>query len=381
MRARALFVTAKAFVAEGAVGGVQQCTREYLRTLEQAGLDLELVTFEPDRRLIARVARQFDSSPYVRPYPPDLPSKVIEAAAAGAEFVFLNQVTISGLAAAVRERLPQGCRIVALSHGAEVTDLAHTARVRTWAPLSGRMRPTPTVALGRALRDEIASRGELDLVVNLSSFDSEIERWFGASQTCWLPRIVEPSPLALAPLPGRLGFVGTLDHAPNLEGLVQALEALDAGGQSFEVRLVSGSDRVSRWLADRFPAVRLLGPLGEAALREEASSWMAFLHPIFCAARGCSTKLAQAMSWGLPIVTTPQGRRGYRWAHGGLLEADTPAQLAACCVKLLSPVEWQDAHRDVSDAARASPTLAEVADEMRDALGLPRIEVSTGSAA
>ncbi len=369
MKPRGVFVTAKGFIAESAAGGVQLCTREYVRVLEGAGVELEIVTFEFDQRLSTRAARQVNSSPYFRPFAPDLPDRVL-AAAREADFVFLNQVTLAGLAAKLRGSLPAGCRIVLLSHGAEITDLAHAARVRRYAPLSARMRPTPSIALGLVLADERNAREEIDLVVNLSSFDRDLEHWFGVRQSIWLPRIVEPAPLAPEVAAGRLGFVGTLDHAPNLEGLVLVLEALEAIQAPVEARIVSGSHEVARWLAARFPAVTILGALDDMALQEEARSWTGFLHPIFCAARGCSTKLAQAMAWGCPIVTTPEGRRGYRWRDGGLLEADTPRAFADLCVGLLRPDARARAAEAVQAAARTSPTLAEVAAEMRRGLGL-----------
>jgi hypothetical protein len=116
--------------------------------------------------------------------------------------------------------------------------------------------------------------------------------------------------------------------------------------------------------------VDYLGSLDEAELRDEATTWNTFLHPIFCNARGCSTKLAIAMAWHIPIVTTSIGHRGYRWTRGSLVLAETPAAFASRCLELLEPARAEEARHQVSLIAGSSPSLSEVAGAMRELLGL-----------
>jgi len=256
---------------------------------------------------------------------------------------------------------------VLLSHGLESTDLLHFIRLHDMLPLSGRIRPTATLVLGRTLWMEMRSRASIDLVCVLSPFDAQLEAWLGSSRTCWLPRRVLPSPLQWRPQYGRLGWVGTLDHAPNLDGLVKILDRLKLPLNA-RVRVVGAPHRTGGWLSDRYPCVDYLGMLDDAALRAEASTWMAFLNPIFCQARGCSTKLATALGWHLPVVTTSIGRRGYMWSEGGVTEAATPDEFVRCCLDLLDPAIARKARDRVIKASDTSPRTRDISQMLRAAL-------------
>ena len=160
--------------------------------------------------------------------------------------MFLNQVALAAVAGDLRRLAPAQTRIILLSHGAESTDLLHLIRLRRTLPISGRVRPTAAMALGRVIAAESATRRCVDAVVALSAFDVEIERWIGARRVGWLPRLIEPDPLDWRPHGARLGYVGTLDHGPNLEGLVLALDAMDAQlGPAARVRTWSADPRIS----------------------------------------------------------------------------------------------------------------------------------------
>ncbi|MFZ5783673.1 MAG: glycosyltransferase [Pseudomonadota bacterium] len=331
---------------------------------------LSIVPFDHDRRLSTRLMRVFDSSPFVRPFGPALPMDIRRTAEeVRPDFVFLNQDSLAAIAPMIRPHLPAQCRIVVLSHGLESTDLLHQVRLREVMPSRHRFRPTIDVLLGRVLHSEQRSRRSVDAVCAISPFDCDLEQWLGTRNVGWLPRIVEPSPLAWQPAGNRFGFVGTLDHAPNFEGLFEVLGALhQAGAGSTEIRIVGGPSDVGGWFRDKFPMARYLGPLDDEALGREASTWTAFIHPIFCLPRGCSTKLATGMAWQIPIVTTPQGRRGYEWREGCLLEADTPREFVECCLSLQDGRVANAARADVERVVTSSPSLADVAARMRGLL-------------
>jgi len=314
--------------------------------------------------------RLLDSSPFVRPYGPGLANDIVRSVQQRpVDYVFLNQEFLAPVAPAIRPRLPGGCRIVVLSHGAEITDLLHSVRLRHRLPLSRRLLPTPALLLGRVLASEQALREEIDAVCTIAPFDAELERWFGARRVAWLPRLIKPSPLDWRPAGDRLGFVGTLDHGPNLEGLVQTLDALArTPGSPVRVRVVGGPPALGRWLAGKYGPVDYLGTLDDSALADEAASWNVFLHPIFCLPRGSSTKLAVGIAWQIPIVTTAEGRRGYLWDDGTLPEANGADDFVRICRALLDPAAAQEAQRDVARVAASSPSLARVAATMRELL-------------
>lgn len=359
---RGLFVSYAGFVPN-APGGVQTCTREYIDAIRAAGIDIKVLTFDVDRSLAARTRRLMDSSPYTRPAPQSLVEDIRRELRSGpADFVFLNQVALAALAPQIRPLLSPGALMVLLSHGMESTDLLHLIRLRKALPLSGRTRPSADIAMGRVIRAEAASRAAIDAVVCLSPFDVELEHWMSPRPAEWLPRVVVPKPLKWKPDPQRLGFVGTLDHAPNLEGLVLALDAMARLTETPpRVRVVGGPRRIGEWVSRRHGFVDFLGALDEDRLPEEAATWSAFLHPIFCHPRGCSTKLATALGWQIPIVTTAPGRRGYQWGEGALREGDTPEAFALCALSLLDASAAAAARAEVVRVARTSPTLKDVA--------------------
>ncbi len=362
MPVNGLFVSSRGFLSEAA-GGVQACTREFIEVLGAAGISLTILPVDDDRRWTTRLLRQINSSPFFRPAAPALLDQ-IKACVERTRFdyVFLNQEALSEFARDIRPLLPEGCRLVILSHGLEITDLVHTVRTRHRLPISSRIRPTVALALGSILMSERRTRDHVDAVCAISPFDADLERWLGTRRVTWIPRMVKPRPLEWQPVAGRLGFVGTLDHAPNLEGLVKVLEVMaQEGDRSRRIRIVGGSSRIGAWLTRTFPNAEVLGRLSDDALEAEAASWVAFVHPIFCLPRGCSTKLATAISWQIPIVTTPAGRRGYVWEQGQLLESEDPRAFVGLCRSLDDPVVADRVRQDVVLVARTSPSLASIA--------------------
>jgi hypothetical protein len=358
--ARGIFVSYRGYL-EQPFGGVQICTREYVDIIKAAGIELIFCTFDGDKRFSTRISRQLNSSAYFRPAEAGVVDAITRIAAdSNPDFVFLNQVNLAPFARKIRRSLRAGCKIILLSHGLESTDLLHTIRARRRLPLSGRVRPTPALALGNSLLAECAFRVDVDIVCALSPFDVELERWVGAARVGWLPRIITSAALDWRPSGGRLGFIGTLDHAPNLEGLVTVLDKLmERVKGCLRIRVVGKPTRTGQWLAKIYPIVDYLGSIDDAALAQEGSSWNAIVHPIFCYARGSSTKLATAIGWCIPIVTTTMGHRGYEWREGELVVADEPARFADECLRLLNFDAADIARRQVMKVARTSPTIEE----------------------
>jgi hypothetical protein len=353
-----------------ATGGVQTCSREYLAVLGRAGFKIETLQVDVDPTPSARVGRMLVTSPY-RGCIASKDLRRLESASAETDFIFLNQVNLAG----GLPSLPRGAEVrkktVLLSHGAEVTDLVHIARAKNTLPITARLRPSPTMALQTVFMDELKSRRGIAAAICLSAFDADFERWLGVPKATWLPRMVTPNPLDWKPQVNRFGFIGTLDHAPNLEGLVEVLRAAQNNSrQDFDIRVVGGPPRIGRWLSAEFKMVTYLGSLSEFQLVEEAASWSAFLNPIFCKARGCSTKLATGMAWEVPIVTTTIGRRGYVCNDQDLSVADSVADFIDT-LRTLSDFDRLNAMREgVKRASRSAPTLRENAMRLRDFLGL-----------
>jgi hypothetical protein len=347
-----------------AAGGMQLCTHEYVRTLRAAGVELSVTPIEHDRRPLTRLVRRL--SP--QPYPPQWRAAAVQdvltsAGQTRARFVFLNLVNLAPLAEALRPRLPAETEIVLLSHGLESVDFLHTIPIET---RSRRLQ----AELGRRLVDERRQRAFIDRVLCLSDWEAEIERWLGARHVTAVPRTLpEGRPLEWTPDPARLGFVGTLDHPPNIDGLHQFLEAFELiAPTGCRLRVVGGPTDAGRALGSRFRSVEYLGPLSDTDLEPEAATWSAFVHPLFRFAKGCSTKLAVALAWRIPIATTPSGARGYVWREGTLPMAETPEDLARLACSLTDGATAAGARRDVAAVACSMPTVDEVGRIIRQAL-------------
>jgi hypothetical protein len=352
---RAVFVTHPQAVSSSP-GGLQICTDEFLRSLGAGGFDVTMALIEHDRRLLSRLRQRITADPYPAQWEPRAVADIADAVSrCGAGYVFLNLVNLAPLAPQLKRVLPEPCRIVMLSHGLESVDYVHTVPHDGWTRRHER-------ELGRRLLAERAHRRSIDHVLCLTTFEAEIERWLGAKSVTPVPRTVSTvPPLVWRPDGRRLGFVGTLDHHPTRLGLADFLDALTPlASRELEVRIVGGPESAGRDFASRFSSVRYLGPLDDGALREEAGSWSACLHPLFCWARGCSTKLAVALAWQIPIVTTPAGARGYTWRRGQVSMAETPASFAALACTLTERTAADAARRDVIQAAQTMPTIDEV---------------------
>jgi hypothetical protein len=249
-------------------------------------------------------------------------------ATSGTKHVFHAMNTFPAILRDIDRRFPD-VRQILLSHGAEAIDFCIEQGLRREARTENRSRATAERMLGRALLDQLEQRRHLDAVVTLAPLDAEIERWLGARNVLSIPRTISCDRLVLRPVDGRVGCVATLDHPPNFSGLTRLLDALDGKTPtSFRLRLVGGPASCGATLARRHGFVDHLGPLNDDALRAEAATWCCFVNPIFVYSKGCSTKLAVALGWGLPIATTRYGARGYLWDEGAIPLADDPTELA-----------------------------------------------------
>ena len=372
----ALFVHHRGDLRTGG-GGAQICTREYFETLEAAGFALRPLEVETDRTLLTRARRRLSLSPYRKLFNLEVFRTKIEAALSSpVEYVFVNQRYLAPLARIVREVAPRRCKIVMLSHGVRSIDYMHKLRISGTIPF-GKTSKLQRLRLAEELVDENKLSRHFDHVFCLSSFEVEIERWLGVRSVSFVPRVVTSSPLDWQPRNDRLGFVGRLDHPPNLEGLMLFLEAIQRiSSQGVQVRVVGSPPAAGECIANRFPFVEYLGELSDNELESEASTWSCFLHPLFCYAAGCSTKLAIALGWQIPVVTTTPGHRGYCWQEGRLPVADDPESFARLALEMLNPASASSARIEARKVAQSTPTVSEIADLMRSSLLL---DVQCGS--
>ena len=370
---KALFLSHENSLRPGG-GGNEICTREYHDVLAAAGFDLRLVTHGTDRSLTTRLQRKLLPSRYPRLIPNDFLTRVREANEEHSpDFVFCNFTNYIPLAAQLRALVPAPTKLVLLSHGLVSVDDVHRDRIAAHAFAAGHLERLGPRAVGEAIMTEMKGLPFFDHVFCLAEFEVPICRWLGARSVSWWPRTIpQGSQLDWRPEGSRIGLVGTLDHPPNLEGVHLFCQALaQKGGRLPRLRLVTRSAAVAEDLRRSYAFVDDLGPLEEPGkLEAEAATWSAYVHPIFCYAMGCSTKVATGLAWGLPLLTSEAGLRGYAWSEGKLQTGDTPGDLADLAIGLLDRQRAEAARAEVIKAAQSAPSVEDVATLFRQELGL-----------
>lgn len=328
---KALFLTHKNLLRSEITGGVQLCSQEFHYILESME-EFELVDYYVPftRRIIDRLRIRGgieNYSMYNVKADKDGLIKFIRGNNVG--YVFINMASAVRYARIIKEEFGDAVTVVLLSHGNHSGDFLHLI---TTPP--GRdsfiQRWIKKTRLGFLISTESLFRKKyLDGVITLSETEKQIENWFGARNAVFLPRRLWSSFLQHAPVAGRVGFVGRLDHPPNFQGFQILLDELQkAGHEGLEIRLVGAPVANGRQIAEKYSFVNYLGELSDDDLDKEAATWCFFLNPVWWYSTGASTKLSKGISWGIPIITTTAGMRGYEWKQGCLLVADTP--LAMC---------------------------------------------------
>ena len=260
-------------------------------------------------------------------------------------------------------------KLVMLSHGLDSTDYVHALSAKGCDGGSSKISNRENQRLGRQLTTERKALPVFDATLGLSNTDAEIHQWLGARHSFWLPRAVTPSPIEWDPVRGRVGFVGRLDHPPNYEGFHRVARIINDRKLDIQIRVVGSPQGLGAAFQSRFHCVQYLGPLADSELTSEAKSWRAFLHPIFCFARGASTKLATGIGWGIPVVASTSGRRGYEWTSGRLLAADSPEAFVHETQKLaFDDIYMREVRQQVLEIANSSPSIVSNAIRLREHL-------------
>ena len=350
-------------------GGVQVCAREYVTALEEAGFRLRPVPFEFRSSLATRVLRRL----FPMASNASAPAGLFEAIESGLQdydvgTIFFAFNLFSEVSRELRGRYPK-VRQVLLSYGVESLDSLLAEQLARRRGSATRSRAAAEWRLGKQLLEEAEQRRWIDAVLTLSPLEVEVEKWLGASRVLWVPRLILEPQLQPKPVDGRAGCVSTLNHPPNLDGLQRLFDALSGLARNgLRFRLVGQPEREGVALAARYAFVDYLGPLSDAELRDEAATWCCFVHPLFVYAKGCSTKLATGLGWGLPIATTEFGARGYVWISGVLPLAKTPEELAQLVVERSRADSFDQFAQQTIAVRAAAPSAAAVGELVKDFL-------------
>ena len=333
MKQKVLFISEAGYLRSDIRGGVQLCTDEYIRYIRLVGYDVQEFPVKPSFSLVNRIKIKLRLDTYehydVAPYIDDL-VKAIKSSPI--KLVFVNQVSLSPWVETLKKHVPADVKFIGLSHGNESADYLNDITK------PGKPAFLQTWKLGKLLvKENHYFSALLDGVVVLSEQEVAINNWIGANNVLYLPRILEPGFLDWKPKRLVAGFAGTLDHIPNLHGIRYLAKALSEIKFNGKLRIVGGPRVVGENFERQYPFIEYAGPIDDDELVKEVATWSMSVNPVFWYARGASTKLAQAINWGIPCLTTPAGRRGYELADESIVTADnTPKTFAQAMAGILA---------------------------------------------
>jgi hypothetical protein len=354
-RTKAIFLTHKNTLYSTVTGGVQLCSQEFrhiITTIDDLILEDYYVPYTKNyfHRIRIKLGMEDYSMFDVRK---DAPALIDHIRKNGIGVVFINMSSLVRYARPIRDAFGQEVKIVLLSHGNHSGDFLHLIS-KPLKPVGAIRKMLYKLRLGMLMATESEFRVKyLDGVVALSETERQIENWFGGKRVVFLPRRLYKDFLDHAPVKGRIGFVGRLDHPPNLQGVSILFDELEKSDHSgLKIRVVGAPESFGRELQQRYPFIEYLGELSDEALEKEIAGWSVLLNPVWWYATGASTKLSRAISWGVPIISTTAGMRGYEWKEGRLIVADSPGQMAESLIRIAPDMDqvryWAEQTRTIA---------------------------------
>lgn len=342
MKKKAIFLTNKSSLNSEVTGGVQLCTQEFVEILKQVeSISLENYYVKFTKNFCQRVYMKLGFENYsMYDIQKDKSALVNYIKDNKIEIVFINMASLIRYSKPIKDFFGDKVKIIMMSHGNHSGDFIHLIskpikKIGIFRNFINKIR------LGFLMATESTYRVKyLDAVIALSETEMQIENWLGAPKSLFIPRRLKTDFLEYAPVIGRIGFVGRLDHPPNLQGMEILLNSFSKlNSTKIEIRLVGTPAHYGELISAQNSVVNYLGELSDKDLEIEASTWALQLNPVWWYSTGASTKLAKAISWGLPIVTTTAGRRGYKWTDGDLLIADTPEAMCKIMIEQTSDLK------------------------------------------
>ena len=370
MKPSAIFLSNELFFdASKKEGGVRVCTEEYLALMSQL-YDVEVFKVRYHISYVYRARVKLGLNAYndykAEQYAQQLKETILKR---NVKVVFLNLSNTAPFAKVIKTAFGNDVKVILCSHGNESGDFLHEAtRFKRRVPFFRNWFSEYT--LGHLLKKEAEFRqNDLDAVLTVSPIEEALEFWLGAKFVFMVPRTVNPEFLDRKPVKGRVGFFGDLSHSPNFYGVdevCKAIAKLSSYPQgAINLRLVGAPAKVGERLAQTYSFVTYLGYLNNDSLKAEVETWAYFLNPVFYYSRGVSTKMAKAFGWGLPVITTTIGCRGYVWSKGDPVIADSAPAMAIAIQQLSTDIDsFREVDEQVRELVASVPNLEAVAKQL-----------------
>jgi len=368
-----LFITNQLFIDEQAPeGGVSYCTKDFVDLLKTK-YQVILFPVSFNSSLLYRIKLKLGISVFEEYAPGDSKEALYKTIAANnIQKVFINLSTALPFSKTISDKFGATIKIILCSHGIEGGDMLHNA-VRTNKKLSPFQQFTSSYKLGGTLKKELGYRiNYIDLVLTVSEIEVAIEKWMGAKKVFFVPRTLKEDFISWDPVMGRIGFVGDLDHFPNYYGLVQLCEAISLNNMAskISVRVAGKAGKQLNLILQKYSFVRALGYLDNEQLKAEAASWMYYLNLVFYYSKGVSTKLGKGMNWGLPVISTEAGNRGYVFKEGGVLTVNNADEIISIVQSRIADKEQLTIDRNnIVLAVKASDKYEDIMNTVSPLLG------------
>ena len=330
-------------------GGVRNCTIEYINLLSTK-FDVVVFPVSYSKSILYRIRVKLGLNNYndyePQNYKNELREKIIKDEI---KYVFLNLSNTMTFASVVKDIFNTAVKVILCSHGNESGDFLHQSfrfkNEQNWL-----QRIKNPFLFANMIAKEVDFRLQfLDLVLTISEVEDGIEKWLGAKRVFMVPRVLTSETIPWNPVEGRIGFLGDLSHKPNLEGIISFCEALsNLNLKNLKFRVLGSPENIGNSLAAKYPFVEYCGFVPNERIFDEVSSWSIFLNLVFYYSRGVSTKLAKGLNWGIPVISTTYGNRGYNIPISMLTSVDTPSEMAELVIKLLSDKKELDKLRLLS---------------------------------
>ncbi len=371
---KALFLHNKQDLSVNIEGGVQLCTQEYLQVIQEIADKVVLFEVKPAITIAYKALRRLNLENYSAYQPSHYRSQIQELIIQEKiSHVFMNQCALIRFSKIIKEikEVPPP-KVIILSHGNESgdllgdlsSDMPRYKRLLKWAGI---------FRLGLHLYTESWYRRRfIDLVCTMSKEEESIEKWLGINRPFLFNRIIQQNPAPdRNPHPNCFGYVGTLDHSPNINAIKQICACLSKVSGKFTLHIVGQPSHIGKKLENTYPFIKYKGALSNHDLRKEVSQWAYFINPIFYYSRGASMKLSKAIEWEIPVISTIAGKRGYSWREGQLIETlDTPADFVKTMVDCMQQrIPYHEIELDVQRVKHSSISLLAVANDLKQSLG------------
>jgi glycosyltransferase involved in cell wall biosynthesis len=147
--------------------------------------------------------------------------------------------------------------------------------------------------------------------------------------------VPESTPVHAPSTPPRIGFIGTLEYSPNLNGLRwfirEVWPSIRHKLPGAALRIMGKHSESSEFTTT--PGIEGLGWVADSDA--EMATWACTVVPIF-EGGGTRVKISNAFSRKCPVVSTSLGAHGYDvQSDRELLLADTPTDFAAACLRVM----------------------------------------------